>query len=311
MEILVKSLEEKVNKFEKRLNTVRPIMVNLDEKFKKLEKRFNTIDEYIVKNKEIELNAQQFLSEGTTILNDYKLLEEIVYTNKEALFKLGNDSKSVLNSPEPVEQVKNYQRRCKFWNAGFCKYKKDCHLRHPDVICNKDNCSDKTCLDRHPKPCKHWKTGFCKFEEACEFTHDKHVVRDQNKTEDSKEPESDNKTESTIKKSDNYVDYDNIDSDDDSFEETDAKFKCQQCKFSSNTQSNITKHIKSDHKYDCDKCDFETSNKMHLKMHVKAFHKNINMNKVNGPKKRKTTEDIPSSRKKTKTNVVAKKVKRV
>ena len=96
--------------------------------------------------------------------------------------------------------------------------------------------------------------------------------------------------------------------DDDYCEETDDKFKCQQWKFSSNTKSNLTKHIKSDHKNACDKCDFETSNTMHLKMHVKACHKNNDLNKVNDPKKRKTTEDIVSIRKKTKNNVVSKKV---
>ena len=102
METLFKSLEEKVNKFERRLNTVRPIMVNLDEKFNKLEKRLITIEEYIVKNKEIELNAQQFVSKGTNIVNNYKLLEEIVYANKEAVNKLKNNSKSDDNSVEPV-----------------------------------------------------------------------------------------------------------------------------------------------------------------------------------------------------------------
>ena len=199
METLVKSLEEKVNKFEKRLNTVRPIMLDLDGKFKKLEKRLNTIEDYIVKNKEIDLNAQQFLSEGTNILNNYKLLEEIVSANKEAINKIENDSKSVENSLEPVEQEKNNERRCKFWNAGFCKYRKDCILRHPAAICNKDNCVDKKCSARHPKPCKLWKMGFCKFGESCEFKHDKNIEREQKKTEDSKEHYLNNKTKGSIK----------------------------------------------------------------------------------------------------------------
>ena len=99
-------------------------MLNLDEKFNKLDKRLNTIKEHFVKNKEIELNAKQFVSDGTEILNNYKLLEEIVYANKEALTKKENDSKNDTNSLEPVENGKNNKRRCKFWNAGYCKYKK-------------------------------------------------------------------------------------------------------------------------------------------------------------------------------------------
>ena len=309
METLVKNLEENVKKFERRLNTVRPIMLNLDEKFKKLEERFNTIEECILKNKEIELNAQQFLSEGTNILNDYKLLEEIVYANKEALIKIENDSKSDNEISEPVDHEKNLERRCKFWNAGYCKFKKDCHLRHPDIICKKDNCIDKTCSYRHPKPCKHWKTGSCKFGVSCEFTHDKHVQMEQKETEDFQDNNSDNKKDG-IKNDDNYVDYDNIDSDDDSNDETN-KFKSQQCEYTSDIKSNLTKHIKSEHNYSCEECNFKTSNKMHLKMHVKSCHKKNDLIKVNKPKKRKSTEVIASSRKKTKNNVVSKKVKRV
>ena len=109
---------------------------------------------------------------------------------------------------------------------------------------------------------------------------------------------SNDKTEDTINNDDNYVDYDNIDSDDDSGEETDDKFKCQQCELSYHTKSNLTNHIKSDHNNACDKCEFETSNKMHLKLHVKACHKKNELSKLNVPKKRKSTEDIPSSRKK-------------
>ena len=74
-------------------------------------------------------------------------------------------------------------------------------------------------------------------------------------------------------------------------------------------KSKLIKHIESEHTHSCDKCDFVTSNKMHLKMHVKSCHKKNQLNKVNEPKKRKSTEEIQHSRKKTKNNVVSKKVK--
>ena len=64
--------------------------------------------------------------------------------------------------------------------------------------------------------------------------------------------------------------------------------------------------MKSEHNNTCDKCDFSTSNKMHLKMHIKACHKKNDTNK-----KRKLTDEIVSSTKKTKNNVVSKKVKRI
>ena len=95
------------------------------------------------------------------------------------------------------------------------------------------------------------------------------------KTKDYKENDYVNKTEG-IRNDENYVDYDNIDSDDDSYDDTENKFKCQQCEFRSNMKSNVTKHVKSEHSISCDKCDFKTSNKMHLNMHVKACHKKLN-----------------------------------
>ena len=107
----------------------------------------------------------------------------------------------------------------------------------------------------------------------------------------------DNKTEVIIQTDDKYVDYDNIDSDDDSYDETNENFKCQQCQYTCNVKNNLKKHVESEHKSSCDKCDFITSNEMLLKMHIRAYHKK---NEVNKPKKRKS-----------KTNVVSKKVKKV
>ena len=46
-------------------------------------------------------------------------------------------------------------------------------------------------------------------------------------------------------------------------------------------------------------------------MHIKACHKKTVLNKVNATKKRKSNDEIPTSRKKTKRNVVSKKVKKV
>ena len=48
---------------------------------------------------------------------------------------------------------------------------------------------------------------------------------------------------------------------------------------------------------------------MHLKMHIKACHKKNEIKKVNDTKKRKSMDDIASSRKKTKNGIVSKKVK--
>ena len=51
------------------------------------------------------------------------------------------------------------REKCKFYNAGFCKYKlKNCRFVHPESICKEYlkslKCEIKDCLDRHPKICK-------------------------------------------------------------------------------------------------------------------------------------------------------------
>ena len=46
------------------------------------------------------------------------------------------------------------REKCKFYNAGFCKYKlKNCRFVHPEYL-KSMKCEIKDCLDRHPKICK-------------------------------------------------------------------------------------------------------------------------------------------------------------
>ena len=114
-----------------------------------------------------------------------------------------------------------------------------------------------------------------------------------------------------MKQNDNYdyIDYDNLDSDDDEMVD-EATFSCDQCEYSSRTKSSLTRHVKTTHDNACEECDFMTTNRMHLKMHVKACHKKNVHIKANDTKKRKPTDEIASSSsgKKKKTNVISKKV---
>ena len=119
-------------------------------------------------------------------------------------------------------------------------------MRHPEIIFKTDNCIDKTCSDRHPKPCKHFKTGSCKFRVSCEFTHEKSVEMEQKETEDVKEDNLDSKTEGTNKNEDNYVDYDKINSDGENRVETYDTVECQQWDYTPITKGNLTKHEKGD-----------------------------------------------------------------
>ena len=45
-------------------------------------------------------------------------------------------------------------KKCKIYNRGFCFYKESCKHKHPDKVCDDQNCSEDKCDKRHPNPCK-------------------------------------------------------------------------------------------------------------------------------------------------------------
>ena len=150
----------------------------ISENFTKLEKRLETIEEFFSMNKQSEIISQN------------KLLEEMVNTNKDSIIKIEVNLKEVdkelkistLKSSSTKNNLKD-ERRCKFWNAGYCKLNKTCPFSHPVIICSESKCTDKTCKKRHPRTCKNWEKGFCKFSDLCEFTHEEKIiaVAEQNK----------------------------------------------------------------------------------------------------------------------------------
>ena len=73
-----------------------------------------------------------------------------------------------------AEKVKKI--KCRYFNKGFCKYRKKCRYLHPKNICSdyvtNAKCLQTTCEDRHPEMCKFWGgTSKCKRNESCDFLH--------------------------------------------------------------------------------------------------------------------------------------------
>ena len=173
-------------------------------------------------------------------------------------------------------------------------------------------------MKRHIRDCTNFTKGSCKFQNSCAYKHDSNKII--------KESENETISEKLNDDSD-YIDYDNLNSDDDEIDENtknvETTFSCDQCDYTSNVKSSLTKHVKTSHENSCEQCDFTTTNKMHLNMHVRACHKknlhtkaNITKNlhnKTNITQKRKSTDEIVSSSsgKRKKRNVISKKVKRV
>ena len=67
-------------------------------------------------------------------------------------------------------QTTSTQTICPHYRVGYCKYKNNCKLFHPNENCGERKCRDKTCIKRHRKPCKFGET--CTRIDACEFLHD-------------------------------------------------------------------------------------------------------------------------------------------
>ena len=292
--------------------------MGLQEKVKKGEKRLNTIEELLSKNKKSEGEVggiDNILNDDKESIFRYKQLEELINTNKDALTKIEVDLKQVaeeLKSSSGENDLKD-KRRCKFWNAGYCKLRNFCTFLHPEIICKETKCVDKFCKKRHPRTCKNWKKGSCKFSDFCEFIHEERVDFELNKNLPEKETNQDDRITEKLNEDSEFIDYDNIDSDDDEINDNmnsvKPTFSCDRCDYTSHVKSTFTRHVKTSHENACNECDFETTNKMHLKMHVKACHKK----NLHNTKKRKSTDEISSSssKKNKKNNVISKKVKKV
>ena len=177
-----------------------------------------------------------------------------------------------------------------FFNRGYCKFKESCPLFHPKEICIEEKCLNQECKKRHPNKCKLWEKGLCKFGDLCEFTHPKKIEIHSEISNQDIVLVNNLIEEANTEAIDTYVDYDNIDSDDDIDENI---FSCNQCEHTSVNKSSLTKHVKLVHKkdeekllkrkrdsnssssskktkeeeYSCDDCVFTTKDKKSLKEH--------------------------------------------
>ena len=44
--------------------------------------------------------------------------------------------------------------KCSYYDRGYCKFGDKCDKKHPDKVCNDENCLEDNCEKRHPNPCK-------------------------------------------------------------------------------------------------------------------------------------------------------------
>ena len=246
-----------VDKLTTKVMNMHSVFKKLLDKVTLMEKRILKIENDQSKENENTLDSdfkihKKLLEEQTiNMSNTYTILEEMISTNKESLMKIEDDLKNSRESPISNEKRNLLLKKCNFFNKGFCKFKENCPFLHPTVICTELNCKEKECSQRHPKNCKNFLKGSCKFGELCEFIHHDESTQHVNIVV----------TNETIENFDTstYVDYDNIDSDDDQSDEhtktnvIDKKkesvvFSCNECDKAFHLKSILTKHVKTVHK---------------------------------------------------------------
>ena len=154
---------------------------------------------------------------------------------------------------------------CLHYQSGFCKFGEFCQKQHVHQVCSIQNCNNKSCRERHPKPCKHFNTvKSCKFGELCAYKH---------------ELSNDNKAFNDLTNEVNTL-KDIVNSMSNNISRLQAEIK--EIKSSDSTQKS---------EFSCEKCDYKASSNTVLKRHTTTKHKHISLT----PEKLRSsdTEDSP------------------
>ena len=180
--------------------------VKMQEEIKSLQKHMSGLVKTILDLKsKVEYLVNKDAGEKNEvekILEKQILIDKAIIENAAAIENIDKELKAALETvhkdviqnqivdkedavPELVENTENIkkknedkiQRKCKFFNSGFCKYKdKSCRFVHPKKRCKEYlkslTCGYRDCPDRHPKICK-WQSDRtqCKRGEECEYLH--------------------------------------------------------------------------------------------------------------------------------------------
>ena len=69
------------------------------------------------------------------------------------------------------ENVRIKPIKCPYYDRGFCKFGDKCYNKHPDKVCNDNNCSEDKCDKRHPNPCKFGRRCGHNKKNVCLYSH--------------------------------------------------------------------------------------------------------------------------------------------
>ena len=144
-----------------------------------LKKKVETLENQVPKDQKDDIDK---------ILEKQKKVEVAIAKNEEAILNIDKEMVKLVKKEQAVKQndttanktsdkvVNAKQRKCRYFNRGFCKYKTKCRFFHPGSVCKEylrsGTCAIGECNDRHPKACK-WLANRdgCRRKETCEYLH--------------------------------------------------------------------------------------------------------------------------------------------
>ena len=159
-------LEMQVKELEKSLVTIVKAFKDLKSSVKALEEKSNKSHEEDIKE----------------LMNRQETLDEIIKANSEAIKRIDveiinmkNDKATADKSDNCDKEAENKDKKCKYYNRGYCKYKAECKFSHPNKICivylEGGRCDMKACKERHPKICKWSQVSSGCRRQNCDYLH--------------------------------------------------------------------------------------------------------------------------------------------
>ena len=137
MESLLSNLGEKIGAFEDKVKLVETQLTNLNVEKKEI---IHELSETCIKIKQAEIELQ--LKED--FLKTYGTLEQVI------------DKVSI----KPPMEITATNKKCRYYNRGYCKKQDAYKFDHPPSICQTflkhEQCQLRQCQERHPKNCRYW-----------------------------------------------------------------------------------------------------------------------------------------------------------
>ena len=160
------------NALEMQVRSLETAMGTIVKAFKDLKSHVKALED------KVEQSQNQEVRE---IMNSQKVLEELISEKSNDIKNIEMEIKKIQSEKleaAPGNEKKNIakvEKKCNYFNKGYCKYKTDCKFTHPSEICKTyiegGRCDQKSCNDRHPNVCK-WLRGNsgCR-RQNCEYLH--------------------------------------------------------------------------------------------------------------------------------------------